>query len=438
MSVKAQARERRVTRRLEARGLKGLGQALVRLRGTQIAGRWELGSLYAVGAEGAVFLCHDVWDGTQPLRVAKIALLPYHKPFALSFDEVNLRRRRLREEVDHLRTSASAYMPEFVAIEEFANPLLDPERGGAFAEPEPVLVMERLPGFDVDYWCARVHSSKVPRTIVRRNVDHVAIVVLRAMWDLHERGYFYCDLRPGNIRIRGRSEHRVRMMDAGSLVKRGDVSGGFPHVPSYLPPKLFHRSQAEGLDVLVPSLEIQAVMAGRTLFEVATGRVPVPGEDVDNSLLQCETASADVAETIAGLCDGAFPDVFQALKSLAKQTKRGKIRRPPAAGSRSRAHADAPPPEPPPVSEPVPAPLDLASVLANARANAAVATPAAEAPAPAAAPAVAAPKPLPRPSTPRATAATARAVIDDDILPPSRAKPATWWGRLLAKLGVGR
>jgi serine/threonine protein kinase len=435
MTVTAQARERRVTRRLEARGLKGLGQALVRLRGTQIAGRWELGSLYAVGAEGAVFLCHDVWDGSQPLRVAKIALLPYHKPFALSFDEVSLRRQRLRDEVDHLRTSASAYMPEFVALEEFANPLLDPERGGAFAEPEPVLVMERLPGFDVDYWCARVHSSKVPRTIVRRNVDHVAIVVLRAMWDLHERGYFYCDLRPGNIRIRGRSEHRVRMMDAGSLVKRGDVSGGFPHVPSYLPPKLFHLSREKGLDVLVPSLEIQAMMAGRTLFEVATGRVPVPGEDVDNSLLQCETASADVAETIAGLCDGAFPDVFQALKTLAKQTKRGKVRRPPGGSERGRSNDDATAPEPSPVSEPVPAALDLASVLANARANAVVATPAPEAPAVAA---PAPPKALPRPSTPRATAATARAVIDDEILPPSRAKPATWWARLLAKLRIGR
>ncbi len=435
MSVTAQARERRVTRRLEARGLRGLGQALVRLRGTQIAGRWELGSLYAVGAEGAVFLCHDVWDGSQPLRVAKIALLPYHKPFALSFDEVNLRRRRLLDEVDHLRTSASAYMPQFVALEEFANPLLDPERGGAFAEPEPVLVMERLPGFDVDYWCARVHSSRVPRTIVRRNVDHVAIVVLRAMWDLHERGYFYCDLRPGNIRIRGRSEHRVRMMDAGSLVKRGDVSGGFPHVPSYLPPKLFRLSEAQGLDVLVPSLEIQAMMAGRTLFEVATGRVPVPGEDVDNSLLQCETASADVAETIAGLCDGAFPDVFQALKTLAKQTRRGKLQRPPAGSSRNRSPDAARAPEPSPVSEPVAAPMDLASVLASARANAAVVAPVA---ASAASVAPAPPKALPRPSTPRATAATARAVIDDEVLPPSRAKPATWWGRLFAKLRLGR
>jgi len=54
MSVAAQARERRVIRRLEARGMRGLGQALVQLRGTQIDGRWELGCLYAVGAEGSL------------------------------------------------------------------------------------------------------------------------------------------------------------------------------------------------------------------------------------------------------------------------------------------------------------------------------------------------------------------------------------------------
>jgi serine/threonine protein kinase len=441
MSIAAKARERRVTRRLEARGMKGLGQALVQLRGTQIDGRWELGCLYAAGAEGAVYLCHDVWDAAQPSRVAKVALLPYHKPFALSFDEVRRRRARMREEAGHLETSASSYMPKFLGIHEIANPLLDAGRGGEFAEPEPVLVMERLPGFDLDYWLARVHASTVPRTIVRRNVDHVAVVVLRGLWDLHERGYFYCDLRPGNIRIRGRSEHRVRLMDAGSLVARGDASGGFPHVPAYLPPELFLRTQTEGLGVLVPSLEVQAVMAGRTLFEVATGRVPVPGRPVDNALLRTETVSADVAEMIAGLCDGAFADVFQALKTLATTTQRGRTTRPPKVKAPKKGKA-RPAREPSPVSEPIIAvlppmatpPRDLASALAEARAQVGVAAPA-ETPKPAAEPEPVVAPAEPRPAPIPATAATARALVADEILPESRPAATTWWGRLLAKLG---
>jgi serine/threonine protein kinase len=478
MSVRAQARERRVIRRLEARGMKGLGQALVQLRGTQIEGKWELGPLYAVGAEGAVFLCHDVWDANQPMRVAKVALLPYHKPFSLSFDEVKSRRDRLREEAGYLQHSASSYMPQFHGLYHFPNPLLDPGRGGEFVEPEPVLVMERLPGFDLDYWLARVHRSSVPRMIVRRNADHVAVVVLRGLWDLHERGYFYCDLRPGNIRIRGRSEHRVRLLDAGSLVRRDDTAHGFPHVPAYLPPELFERSVTDGPETLVPSLEVQAVMAGRTLFEVATGRVPVPGQPVDYKLLRSETVSADIAELIGGLCGGSFPDVFHALRTLAKQTQRGKTTRPPKNSKKPPRPAAEPAPLSEPLSQPIIAvvepvastpPRDLESALAAARAQvvaakkpishpvvvpvlqpeaapaAATAVAPAEAPegaaqpaAPAAAPAAPAPAPpppAPRPVPLKASAELARAMVADDILPESRPKPRTWWGRLLAKFG---
>jgi serine/threonine protein kinase len=320
MSPAVKARERRVARRLDARGLDGLGEALARVSGTRVADRWVIESLYATGAEGAVFLCRDARDPSAPMRVAKIALLPYHRPFELSFQAVREGRARLREEARRLEASGSRYMPKFLGVHEFMNPLLDPARGGEFEKPEPVFVMERLPGFDLDMWLARVHGSSVPRPMVRRNVDHVTIVVLRGMWDLHERGFFYCDLRPGNVRIHGRSEHRVRLMDAGSLVARDAPNGEFPHVPAYLPPDLYLRAETEP-DALVPSLAVQAVMAGRTLFEVATGRLPIPGRPVDVSLLSSETVSPAVAATIAGLCAGEFPDVHRALQFLAKATK---------------------------------------------------------------------------------------------------------------------
>ena len=46
-------RERRVMRRLEARGASGLAKALLRLRGVVAGGRYRLAGLYAVGGEGA-------------------------------------------------------------------------------------------------------------------------------------------------------------------------------------------------------------------------------------------------------------------------------------------------------------------------------------------------------------------------------------------------
>jgi serine/threonine protein kinase len=242
----------------------------------------------------------------------------------------------------------------------------------------------------------------------------VAIVVLRGIWDLHERGFFYCDLRPGNVRIRGRSEHRVRLMDAGSLVPRDHPGGEFPHVPAYLPPELFLRAEIEGTEALVPSLAAQAVMAGRTLFEVATGKVPVPGEPIDVSLLRRDTVSPSVASTIEGLCIGAFPDVLRALGHLAKAANRARE----AARSVARA--------PQPVA--AGARRDLAGALSAARSSFRPAPPMGVVRRALAATAWKNPARM-VPPKPRA-APTVHA--NHAILPPRRRK--SWWRRLVERL----
>ena len=139
-----------MAKRLAARGLPGLGEALVRLRGATVSGRWRIDSLYAVGAEGAVFTTRNVGGGTASPTVVKIPLLPYHRPGDLSSSLLRNRREALREEARHLERSASPHMPASCGLHEFTNPLLDRDRGGPFAEPDPVLVMERLPGLDMD------------------------------------------------------------------------------------------------------------------------------------------------------------------------------------------------------------------------------------------------------------------------------------------------
>src|SRR5213078_3538214 len=101
-----------------------------------------------------------------------------------------IRRRRaaLREEGRHLADSASAYMPKTYGVYDMQNPLLDAARGGAFAEAEPALVMERLPGFDLDVWLARMHRTEVDVRLLRRTLDAVTVAVLQGLWDLQERG----------------------------------------------------------------------------------------------------------------------------------------------------------------------------------------------------------------------------------------------------------
>lgn len=312
------ARERRVCRTFDSRGTPGLGEALRKLDGTVVSGRFRIDSLYAAGGEGAVFLATDLTNAGARRVVAKVPLVPYHKGVELSSNFLRRRRESLREEARNLDASASRFMPISLGLHEFANPLLDRARGGEFASSEPVIVMEWLPGFDLDHWLARIHRSDVPVALLRKNLDRVAVVLLNALVDLQEHGFYYADLRPGNLRMMGRPERRVRLLDAGSLVEIGDESGKFPHVPAYLPPDLFTWKQETGRTI-VPSAAIQAVMAGRTLFEVATGIVPMPGQAVDRTALKESHVSQPVADVVDGLATGSFEDVRQALKYLSKR-----------------------------------------------------------------------------------------------------------------------
>jgi hypothetical protein len=313
--------ERRIARRLEARGMPGLGEALEKLIGFEIGGRWRLDSLYAVGAEGAVYVATDLADAASQPRVVKVPLLPYHRPAGLSSSLLRHRRDALREEARNLERSSSPYMPKGYGLYEFVDPLLDRARGGAFVEPELALVMERLPGIDVDLWLARVHRSDVPKELLRRQLDRIVVIVLQALRDLQDRGFYYADLRPGNLRVMGRPLRRVRLLDAGSLVEQSDSSGRFPHVPHYLPPELFDKRYIRG-EAIVPTASAQAVMAGRTLYEVATGRVPVPGLRFDAKDLAHSGVSPLVADVVEGLASGSFTSVVPALRYLTKRIAR--------------------------------------------------------------------------------------------------------------------
>lgn len=312
--------ERHLARRLEARGEVGLVEALLGLKGVLVGGRHRIESLYAVGGEGAVYLTRDLRDPNAGGAVAKVALLPLHRPFRLDARAIRRQRDGIRIEARYLHGSGSRFLPTHAGLFEFENPLLDRARGGAFGEPEPLLLMEKLPGRDLDRWLARMHRSGVPRADMRRTLDRVTVVLLQALVDLYDRGFYYADLRPANLRVIGRPERVVRLLDAGSLVTVNDRSGRFPHVPSYLPPALF-RERLAGRKI-TPSAATQAIMAGRTLYEVATGFVPHPGDNVNLSLLKDSNVSPPVAEVIEGLCAGDFVHVRHAYRFLAKRASR--------------------------------------------------------------------------------------------------------------------
>jgi hypothetical protein len=421
------AHERRVARRLEGRGLPGLGDVLAKLHGREIAGRWRLAELYAVGAEGAVFTATD-FRGRQARRdVVKIPLLPYHRPAELSSSLLRHRRASLREEAKNLMKSRSPFMPAAHGVHDFVNPLVDKNRGGAFEEPDPALVMERLPGLDVDLWLARVHRSGIAAAKLRPHLDEIALALLHALRDLNQRGFYYADLRPGNLRVIGRPLRSVRLLDAGSLVEVDDAGGRFPHVPHYLPPDQFEKRYMRG-EAISPSPAVQAVMAGRTLYEIVTAIVPVPGRPIDGAALKSPAVSPLLADIVDGLATGSFSSVLGAIKYFGR-------RAPPA----------------PVVVAPRPAPLELEPAARPAAALPRVVAPTmATAPRPAAH--VARPAAAPTPA--RIAASTAepasfelepppklvaapivvRPSATKPVAPPPPPPPPPWWRRLLDRI----
>ncbi len=304
---------------MEARGEKGLFACLLQLRGRAMRERFHLGSLLAVGGEGAIFVVTDDADPSARL-VAKIALAPWHKPVQLTSKLLRRCRAVVETEARLLMVAGSPFLPHLEGLQQIDNPLLEAERGGEFGKPEPVLIMERLGGQDLDAWLCRVHRSGGDRKKMRRTFDRLAVGVLQSLSDLEKRGYIYADLRPGNLRVVGRPDRRIRLLDAGGCVKKADDEARFPHVPSYLPPRLFW--EAERGNALHPSSATQAAMAGRTLYEVCTGEAPKASRHLDMVRLLRSPVSPPVAEVVAGLANEEYPDCEHALTVLARRARK--------------------------------------------------------------------------------------------------------------------
>jgi hypothetical protein len=320
MSAPLSRRERRIGRRLAARGEQDLFTTLAELRGVVASDRWRLESLLAVGGEGAIYVARDLSDRAAPVRVAKVALAPWHAPHEITSALVAEGRRRLAEEERILRGCGSPFLPQSFGLASFANPHLEAARGGALALAEPCLVLEKLPGQDLDVWICRVHRGGIAKEALRPHLDRLSVGLLQALADLRNRGFVYADLRPGNLRVVGRPKRRIRLLDAGGLVPLDGADGRFPHVPSYLPPQAY-RALESGQPVRAnPALE--ASMAGRTLYELATGQSPRAGQHVDVVRLLRSAVSPPVAEVIAALANGDYEHCAAALTTLAGRARR--------------------------------------------------------------------------------------------------------------------
>jgi hypothetical protein len=175
-------------------------------------------------------------------------------------------------------------------------------------------------------------------------------------------------------------------------------------------------------------------MAGRTLYEIATGRVPVPGRPLDPADLKDCGVSAVVADAIDGLGSGSFSSVVPTLRYITRHRTVHAVR-----AVRANVHADVPRPEPAlqlaessDASRPA---MGSAVAPGAARPGIPVAVPAVAAPAPAVSSSSTAPVPRRAVSAPTISASTPAPLATAPASAANRPAPASrgLWRRLVER-----
>jgi serine/threonine-protein kinase len=238
--------------------------------GRIIAGRYRLERALAQGAMGSV------WVGRHLQLDVDIAIKFMAPQLASSPD---LRARFERE------AKAAALLKSPYAVQVYDYGIED---------GTPYIVMELLEGEDLSARLAREGRLSIPA--MYRILDEVGKALRRA----HEIGLVHRDLKPGNIFLsRQAGEEIVKVVDFGIAKSTGVIpgaqatrTGALLGSPSYMSPEQIRSSNQVDHRTDLWSLGVIA-------FQCLTGRLPFPGDEVGEVLVDVCTAPIPVASQIA-------------------------------------------------------------------------------------------------------------------------------------------
>ncbi len=205
-------------------------------------GKYEVAHLLGEGAMGEVFLARDPFIG----RAVAVKLMK-----TSNADD----RERFQQEA---RTVGALSHPNIVVLHDFG-----------FLDERPYLVMEFVPGRNLEDWLRDPHTLD----------EHLRIVegLCRALLYAHERGVLHRDLKPSNVQVMPDGE--CKLMDFG-IARTGTGRLTTAHTvlgtPSYIAPEI--------LEEAAYSSTGDVYSAGVVVYEMLAGINPFAGKTVASTL----------------------------------------------------------------------------------------------------------------------------------------------------------
>lgn len=221
--------------------------------GTLINQRYRLDAEIGRGGMGIIYRAHDIPDD----RNVAVKIINRDTANALTLQQFS-REAEISSRFDH---------PHIVALYESGAVNLDVH------EPLPFIVMELVQGMRLD----EVRGFTIARVI------DIGKQICGALQYIHDQGFVYRDLKPGNVILEKRGFHYfVKLLDFGLARPRGEAylpnESSLAGTVFYLAPELINGQPADiGSDLYA---------LGALLYEMITGRVPFSNFDEQTVLSQ--------------------------------------------------------------------------------------------------------------------------------------------------------
>lgn len=276
----------------------------IELRGTILAGLYEVGGPIGIGGTGVVF------EATRRTDGASLVVKTLRPKFAHNADLCT----RLRREAEVART---VFHPGIVPV--FDQGVLD--------DGSPFIVLERIRGESLSRLLRRVGPLQVSEAAV------IAMRVSAILHSVHQAGYVHRDIKPEHILFRAteRGSLDVSLLDFGvcasdhaPAAEKAREKGRVYGTPTYVSPE-----QASGNPNVDGAADLYGL--GVTMYETLTGRVPFRASDVTNLLRRIIREDAPPVCMLAPNADGTMDEI------VAKLLHRNPARRFPSARALTRA-----------------------------------------------------------------------------------------------------